>query len=378
MIKVILNNKGATMQETPSEASQNNIEVPPQALNGAKSPKPFYKNKRIVISTVAVLAALLVGGVASAMWWTSPEKSLSDAMLVNEFPKGGTAKGDILVTPKEGNAVTIAFDSKYKGFVSKTDLGVKMDMGAMKLDMTGGVATTAQKSVLFRFNDVRDTIKSFARGYDEVIEQYYGKLIDKVDNKWVEVTESDLKETSKDSGTDLSCFMDKSAKMINNKAFLKEAGDIYNKNAYFSIKDKVGSEKVNGRDSNHIVLAYDKAKAKAYGQALEKTSAFKELKSCVKDAEKDPITMTEDNAVAPKIELWVDKWSHKVNKVVFTQDEDGTMMKLTAVLGYNDNQAVDTPKADTQFKDLKSDKEALQEQFSPSADTTQSTFLEDI
>lgn len=129
MIKVILNNKGATMQETPSEASQNNIEVPPQALNGAKSPKPFYKNKRIVISTVAVLAALLVGGVASAMWWTSPEKSLSDAMLVNEFPKGGTAKGDILVTPKEGNAVTIAFDSKYKGFVSKTDLGVKNGYG---------------------------------------------------------------------------------------------------------------------------------------------------------------------------------------------------------------------------------------------------------
>ena len=118
--------------------------------------------------------------------------------------------------------------------------------------------------------------------------------------------------------------MDKTTKLINDKAFMKEAADIYSKNAYFSIKDKVGSEKVDGRDSNHIVLAYDKTKAKAYGEALEKTNGLKDLKSCVKDADKDPTSsVTDDSAATPKIELWVDKWSHKVNKIVVSQDQDG-------------------------------------------------------
>ena len=369
----------STDSTLPSVAASTQPTAPTTSGNASTTASPASgssKKKWIILGSV--LGVVLVGGVASAMWWTSPEKSLSDAMSMNSIPKGGNIKGDIVVTPKDSNAVTITFDSKYKGMVSKTDLGVKMSMGAMKLDITGGVATTANKRVMFRVNDVRDTVKSLAQGYDDVVEQYYGKLIDKVDNKWVEVTESDLKDATKDSGIDLSCFMDKTTKLINDKAFMKEAADIYSKNAYFSIKDKVGSEKVDGRDSNHIVLAYDKTKAKAYGEALEKTNGLKDLKSCVKDADKDPTSsVTDDSAATPKIELWVDKWSHKVNKIVVSQDQDGTSTKLTATIGYNDNQSVDVPKADTQFKDLKTEIDSLQQQFAPTT-SSESLMLENI
>ncbi len=355
------------------------VATPPAAAPVAAATPPAGSDKKKWIIIGSALAVVLIGGAVSAMWWTSPEKSLSDAMSVNNLVQGGTVKGDIVVTPSDGTPVTIGFDSQYRGFVTKTDLSIKASMGAVKFDITGGFATTANKSLLFKVNDVRNTINSFAgAGNKEAIDQYYGKLINKVDGKWVEVTEADLKDATKDSGSDLSCVMDKTSKLINDKAFLKEASDLYKKNAYISIKEKLGSEKIDGRDSNHVVLAYDKTKAEAYGKALEETSAVKDLRSCVKDSGSSSSSTSSSDTATPKMEVWVDKWSHKITKVMMTQDDKGTSVKFTAVLNYNDTQKVDTPKADTQFKDLKTDMEELQQQFAPSATTTQSITLDSI
>ncbi len=352
--------------ESPLQPDNNDESVLPTPVISNTQPTSLMSrvSKKAIIAVVAGLIVLLGGGAAGALWWTSPEKSLSDAMSATELPQGGAIKGDFVVTPKDGKPVTIAYDTKYKGFVNKTDLSVKASMGAIKLDMSGGVATTANKSVLFRVNDIRDTINSFAQGDRAMIDEYYGGLLDKIDGKWVEMTEADIKDATKDSGTDFSCVMDKTAKLMQDKAFLKEASDIYKKNPIFSIKEKMGSEKIDGRDSNRVLLAYDKAKDKAFGDALEKTAAVKELKSCIKDTD-TKMEDKKDDTKTPRIEVWIDKWSHKINKMMVVQEDNGTTVQMTTVINYNNSQKVDVPKADTQFKDLKSEIEKLQQDFSP-------------
>lgn len=119
--------------------------LPPQkkSLFGAIS-----KKTGIIIAAVAVV--LIGGGVAGALWWTSPQKTFDDAMSDYMLPNSAAIKGSMVVTPSEGAPVTIDFDTKYAGIKSNTDIAFKMDMGAININVTGSVATSEDKSVLFR------------------------------------------------------------------------------------------------------------------------------------------------------------------------------------------------------------------------------------
>ncbi|MGB3023324.1 MAG: hypothetical protein WBB39_00790 [Candidatus Saccharimonadales bacterium] len=340
---------------------------------GSESAFPHRNPKKKLVIIASILAASLVGGVASAMWWTSPEKSFDDALTVREVPSGGTLKGDMTITPSGGQAMKLTFDTQYNGIVTKTDLGFNVSMGALTINLTGGLATTSDKSVMFRVNDLRKTLGTFASDAGEP--DSYTQLLDKIDGKWVEVTTTDFKDLTKDSGADVTCLLDKTQKLTRDKAFMAEVAELYKKYPILTVKEKLGSEKIDGRDSNHIVAAYDASKAKSLSEALEKTAGIKDLATCVTDTKSTSSTV-DQTIVDPRFELWIDKWSHAITKVVMTQDMEGVSVKFTAVLTYNNNQKVDTPKADTQFKDIQSDVMNSEELFPSGAASDEPLLLE--
>jgi hypothetical protein len=345
------------------------MQTPPVVGSSAMVAPPRKSRKKLLIITGAVLGVLLIGGTASAMWWTSPQKAFDDATSLNQaLPKGGTVKGSIVVTPAGSPEVTFDFDTKYATNKMNTDLALKVNAGAVNLNLTGGVAYEADKSMFFKVNDVRKTITTFAGSSSGAIDQYYGGLIDKIDGKWVEMTSSDLKDLTKDSGADLSCATSTFTKLTTDQSYLKELSAMYDKNKYISIKDVVGSEKIDGRDSMHYTLAFDETKMKAYESAVKSSKFMQDFKKCVTN-ESSESTSLESSPAPQGFEIWVDKWSHKITKVMLTSDSEGTAVKMTAVFGYNDAQAVTIPKADTQFKDLKSEVESLQEMFAPASST---------
>lgn len=323
-------------------------------------------NKKLVVSA-AIAVVVLGAATAGAMWWTSPETSFNNATTSTAFSKGGTVKGTLTVKPESGSDVSLDYNTQYAGLVTKTDLSFKTKMGAVKLDINGGIATTANKSVLFRINDIKDTVNSFAGDSSDAVDQYYGSLIDKIDGRWVEVTESDMKELTKDSDADTSCVLDKGTKLINDKKFLSEASDIYKKNPYLLLTEKKASEKIEGRDSNHVVVSYDTKKATDYSKSLGGLQSLKDLKTCFKDSDPFQDVATGESVNSPRIELWIDKWNHKVNKFIVTQQQDGTTTTLSGVMTYNDAQKVDVPAAQTKFSELKTEVEAIQEDFAAPA-----------
>ncbi|MFZ1812625.1 MAG: hypothetical protein WAU02_03885 [Candidatus Saccharimonadales bacterium] len=356
--------------QTPAPNAEPNLGNEPAPLSPPMATaRPNRLSKKLLITVGAILVVLIGGGVAGALWWTSPQKAFSDAMPTHELPTSAAVKGSIVATPASGPSVTVDFTSKFNSGKSYTDLGFKVNAGAVNLNLTGAVATSDTKSVFFKVNDVRKTIESFAGSNASAVDQVYGNLINKIDNKWVEVTESDMKEVTKGAGVDISCLTNTLQKVTTGRSYISESYDLYQKNAYLSVKETLGSESVNGKDSHHYIVTVDKTKMKEFDKALEASKLGAELK---KWTTKDTSTMesvTNDAASTPKFEIWVDKWSHKLTKFVMTQDQDGTNVKLTATVDYA-AQSVTMPKADTQFKDLQSEIQKMQQQFTPAEAST--------
>ncbi len=333
---------------SPPDNQPTPIATPDAPMNSGFFPKKSSKKKLIIAGAVAVV--LLGGGAAGAMWWTSPQKTFDDMMSSYELPTSARVKGTMDITPSSGMPVTVGFTTKFADGRSNSDLSLKMDAGAMKLDFTGAFATGDNKSLYFKVNDIRKTVESLAGSNTWMVEETYGEIINKVDGKWVEVTESDMKDASKDSGTDFGCVSDALVKITKDTTYVKDAYAIYEKNKYMSLKETIGSESVDGRDSHHFMVAVDKAKMDAFNKAMEKSKIAVDLKKCM-TASDDTAAFDATESTSPKLEIWADKWSHKLTKIVMTQDQEGTTVKLTATFDYA-KQTVSTPKADTQFKDL--------------------------
>lgn len=362
-------------QPAPSIADTEPVTTPAPIEPGSTA----KKSKKPWIVATAVVVALISSGVAGALWWSSPQKTFDDVANTQTVIKGGTVKGSITVTPSTGTNVKISYDAKIRGKVTNTALDISADAGMMKLNMTGGVASDASNNVYFKVNNIRKTLTSFAGGNSSLIENYYGTIIDKVDGKWVQVTAADLKELSKDSGVDTACVMDKISGLFENSAYQKSLAELYSKNKYISIKETLGSEQINGKDSHHYLLAIDNAKAKSYTNAVKETQWFKDFKTCYTDQAKAEEIFTEESSSSdakdPRVELWIDKWSHLPTKFVVTQDQDGSKIVMDGVMTFNDNQAVETPKAETQFKDLQKEMEKLQQETQNSYSLDDTTVL---
>lgn len=348
--------------------------VPPAtpAMTSADYPAVASKrSKKPLFIALAVLLVLVSGGVAGALWWTGPQKTFDDAFNPSiSMPKGGTAKGSIVVTSSTGPGVTVEFDTKVRGLATNTSLAFKVDAGAMKVDISGGVATDTNKNLYFKINDVRKTVNAFAGGNSDMIDQYYGSLIDKIDGKWVQMTEADLKEATKDSGTDMSCVLDKIAKIEADKSYAEDTAQIYSQNKYFSIKETLASEKIDGQDSHHYKVAIDKAKEESFNKVMRNSKLMKEIKKCVTDPSSlDEESSRVETSSDPTIEVWVNKWTHRLNKLVVSDDQSGLSAKLTVNIGYDDNQPVDVPKASTQYKDLQKEIESVKQQFQDQSGT---------
>lgn len=364
-------------QSVDAMADLNNAAVAPAPTDPITPPK---KTKKPLIIAAAVVVALAASATAGALWWSSPQKAFDDVTGAQTSIKGGTLKGSMTLTPSSGTAVKVSYDSKFNGKATNTALEVNADAGMMKFNMTGGLATDTSNNVYFKLNDVRKTMTSFAGENASTFEQYYGSLIDKIDGKWVEVTAAELKEQAKDSGVDTTCAMDKVGGIFEKPSYQKEFSDLYSKNKFMSIKETLASETINGHDSHHYVLAVDKSKSESYQKAIKETQWFKDFKSCYTDqTQADEAFSTSDSAVTttadPKIELWVDKWTHLPTKFAVTQDQDGTKVMIEGVLTFSDTQAVETPKADTQFKDLQKEIESVQQQFQTSSAGDETTVL---
>ena len=346
---------------------------------------PVKKSKKgLVIGLIAAGTVLVLGAAAAglAMWWTSPQKALDDAVAqsLKNF-EHGSIRGDISLDSEAGSTAKLTIDGKYADKQTYSDVDLNVDMGMLNAKFTGSFATDSSKNSYFKINDVKKTVDSMYGEMASLLPVEYHNVIEKIDGRWVKATEQDLKDMSKDQsdGEDSQatvCVATAAEKYLADGSALKEAVDAYNSHKFMAIKKVVGSEKINGRDSHRLEINIEDDKAKAFGEKLKQTAFFKEIEKCGKSSEELPESGSTKSEDVPVVELWVDKWSHRINKISMKSESNTQAMTMAFTLGY-DKPIVTIPTAETNFSDLKSDIDKIIQQMQEDAQETYSYLGDD-
>lgn len=344
----------------------------PMSVGGAVSTPPTKKSKKGLLIGIISGSVVLLGLIAAVLWYflvyNNPTNVVFDAFSKVLAAKSGSADGnaaftgtdfsiksDISAASNEANQVSL--DTKMTATISGQEL--KLDAGFV-----------GEKDTLYiKLDGLSEIVSTMVGGseYSAMITTYYGGLLSKVDGKWVVLSESDLAEYTNNDDEDASkCMEAQYSKLKTDASLRSELVATYRAHPLFIIESK-GSDK----DGNHYVLKpVTSTEAKKFFKALAETQFIKglddctnaDLKSSVRDAVSGDISSSD--AAAGTIDLWIDGWSHTINKVALSSSlESGEGIKIEFTTKFNNNPTITVPKADTTFDDLKTEIEKLQQQF---------------
>lgn len=346
--------------------------------------KRRFSKKKAIIAGVLVVLLLLVSGAAAtyALWWNNPDKVLADAMRNTFVAESGTAKGSLKVVEEDTSDTTLTFDVKATSqTLAQVDGTLSTKGNGQDLDLNGSLVVN-NKDVYVKFNDIRELIEG-DMGTNPFM-SLFDDLIDQVDGKWVAITDEDIEELQSSEfvpsdnvdEAQLECVQGVIEDFRTNDGEQQQVMNAYQENTFVFVEETLGSENIEGRDSNHYLIGFDEAKGKAFGDALVATDVFKQLDEC-SDGELSE-QVDEDDADEPegntRVELWVDRWSHQPTKVLVSDDTDGTQTTFEAVTDFTATPEVTVPEADTTISELLDEIERIQQELFNSFVTPPSTF----
>lgn len=368
-------------------AEQPVVAVENQPVGAAPVPLlPVKKSKKgLIIGLIiagVVLLGLITAGVVFAVVYNSPASAVADAFSKAMAAKSGSVNGTASVK-SEG--------STFKMDVSMATNESKQTAGDMTVTITNGgkdyvvkthIAGTKDETYV-KIDDLRALIlKLFTENYgssvdSSVIDQYYGKLLDKIDGKWVVIKQSDLEELTNGSvnSKESQCMQDEFTKIGTDATVRNEVMGVYRSHPLFNVESK-GSD----NDGNHYALTpVSNDKAQQFIEALTQTKFFKTLDDCTTSDLKKSITdgTSGKSSTVEKstgsIDVWIDAWSHTLNKVAINLKSSTTEVSGEFKMKY-DNPSVSMPKADTTVNDLKSEIQSLQESMMSSYGATDTSY----
>lgn len=371
----------APLAATPVAPIVSQLEKPaePQSsvFGGTIPPaKKSNRKKFIVIGALIGVFALLGGGTVAAynLWYQNPDKVLSDA-LVNAlkaktvsysgsfdlaYKDTGLSGGSASEAPK----FNISIEGKNAANAGEiiVTLSTKYNGEEYKVSGTGLVDKNAD--IFIKANDVKKMLQSAPEKsgykYDE-LPSYYTAIIDKLDNKWIRISNDDVKAFSDDYSKNQTCLEDTFKKLQNDKGLSKELFNTYKDNKFIVVEEKLPAQ--NG--SLGYVIDVDEPKSKSFAKAADETKFTKELQKCDESFKfsSNLSISSDDSSTNTKVELWVDRWSHQLTKASISGNDDTSDARLVFKPKFNESVSVQTPKDFIALKELKADIEDAYAQY---------------
>lgn len=358
-----------TPESQPVAFAPQGIETRPLGPN-----KPRGNRKKLVAIIVAAAVLVLgVGGYAAyALWYDAPQNVVADALSQVMKAKTGTVNGSFEAVASGSNSkvkADFAFaqaESKNASFTGSLAVSTEGKTYTLKASAVGTKDSTAYLK-LENVREVLNSVMGLSGVPPESLAMFDG-LIDKIDGKWVVVKPSDIQQDEK-ADKQAECVEKAFETFQSDQKQQNEVVDAYRKNSFIVVSKNLGTETINGAMSNHYELTTDDKKARAFGEAVTKTTIFKAADKCY-DGEISKsynADETDDEDSAPdsgntKVELWVDKWNHKPTKLKVS-DTSNTKNTFQSTFSLGSKPSVTVPKADTTYNDLKTEIESIQQQI---------------
>lgn len=331
--------------DDPAMPDNSNEQSPESDLPGAASvigqsapsvASPKQKKTKMMMLIIGLVVLVLGGGSAAAYFGyyvpNKPDNILSTAL--SNFYSSDKAKsvyfdGELSVKAKSDDQTVKGTFKGASSVEGQFDLSMALDIMVSKL--TFDARSTDGKSVFLRVGGLAGLTDLLAASGEKAVTEAYGPIIESVNDQWLEINESLLKQWA---GTDQLRLsqedMDKLAKAYEDNTFLK-------------IKDTLPGENVNGADSYHYKVVIDKAKLKGFLAAVKAA----DVKSFNMTGEQS--TMLNDlldkaNFDGYPVEVWITKNTKMFTKFAFQySDNEGVLNVFVNLTDYNKPVKVEKP-----------------------------------
>lgn len=316
--------------ETPAAPLPAVADIPPNPLPVAA---PKKSKKGLMIGIVAAVLVLLGGGAAASYYTmiNSPENVLKQALanvLSTEKAKTMHFSGTADITEKKSNMTLTAdftgasnnengafdFSSSWDVLVTKFTLDARSTDGKTYYVRLGGLDGLSQ--VL----SASDSLS----GSEAMMLSLYAPMIEQVNNQWIEINESLIKQLTGGSSVKQLSEADRQKLMT-----------AYEQNSFIVIKQKLGDESIKGVASHHYKIGVDKTKLKAFVAAI-KAANLEAVK--INDDQLKAMNTELDKVPFDKypVDIWIAKSSKMITQLglKFSEEEGSFDLRFT-VESYN-------------------------------------------
>ena len=340
---------------------------------------PLKKSKKgLIIGLVSagvLIVGLAVAGIVYATVYNSPENVVMDAFSKALAAKSGTMTGSVSMKTQDTSVKLDLTSAANEAGQGSADVTVTVTAEGKEYNLKGHFASTKDE-IYVKLDDLQSIIEgALGAEYAEMIDSYYGTLLDKIDSKWVVIKQSDIEELSSNSvsNKESECVQTEVAKLKTDASLRNELTAVYKKNPLFTIESK-GSDS----DGNHYSLTpVGNDGTKKFLNALVDTKVFKAVDDCTSSDLKKEVTADSSGSSTEKstgtLELWIDGWSHTLNKISLNMKSDSAELTSEFKTKFNNNPSVTIPKGETTVDDLKSEIENIQQQLTSSYDMSDMT-----
>lgn len=390
-------------QPTPQPVPQPSMQppVPPQPVAQpvfTPPPKPGKKKKIIGIILGVVGLLIIVSAVLLYfVWWQSPNKMVTDALLSVVTAEKMNNTGTLVIeAPSSDVKMTITTKGTTNNGALSGDATVKLEVEALDEDVVFDVhGVASDDGVLYvKIDKLRETvdtvidaiIKRQTQQYrdqgmtesdiaqvEDVAKQQVSSmfsldtLIPKVDGQWIRIASDDLEDNE-----EAQCTADAMKDIQKDKEVTREVMAIYDANRFIQVKDKVDAKD----GAPGFRLTGDRDKAQAFMSEFKKTETAGRLLKCdstIFDSVDDALKETDSSSNADiDFVIWVDRFSHKLKSLQLdvTSKEDETKVSATYDFEIGQANEVVVPSDARDFKDVYDDiTSSIQDSYGVNAST---------
>ncbi len=346
--------------------------------------QPSHGKKKLIILSLGIIILLISGvaGTAFALWYTNPDKVVSDAVVNVATARTTIADGSYRYKDDKNNgSIELTFTSKADtpNFKGQLDANLKVNYDKYKFNLAGSGLVSEKGDVYVKFDGIEKALENYLNDEPDIL--FYVEtspelkkdilaLAAKLDGQWVKLDQAAVKNiwVNFDHGKTKACFAKAYDEFDKNPSQKSEITNIYDQNRFIVIQNK-GSEKVNNVDSLKYNVTADMAKYYKASDAFEKTNLGKATATCT-DQRPSPSSkiekqiqknqdheIEEDKEVRKKsrdrdvkeaqkeldkakLTVWVSRWGHEFTKTSFVRDDTKEKTHITLDINYKINQQI--------------------------------------
>ena len=327
-------------------------------------PEPPKKKKKGLIAAIIIVAALaLLGGGAAAaynLWYQNPEKVVTDA-LGNMLKAKTIAYTGNFELKNDGTTVKIAIDGKNSDqSTGAVNVTADISTSGRTLNVKGSGLSDKDGNLYVKLSNVEEAFDTLlgSLGATSTTSNPYETLIEKIDDKWIKIAASDLKEFSKEAGDTQKCVTDAIKSIETDTKVKDEITSLYEKNRFIVVGDKLGSKD----GSLGYNVSVDADAANAFYTGIGSTEIGKKLVACDDsisfEANDDINDATREEPAT--LEVWVSRFTHELTEFNGTRTnvDDGDVSFVFKPV-FNQAVTVEVPSDTTSLKEIIDEYEKL-------------------